>query len=152
MILVTGRELPDAPRFSRLSLFTASSSKTVAYSSIPPPARRRLAEPPLPLFARLGEARDQPLSVGDTIVATWEPHEIAVLEAIRDLGLELQIIFNKGAVMVLPTGVNKALGLSAALAELGLSPHNAVGVGDAENDHAFLALCGCAWPSPTPCR
>ena len=31
-------------------------------------------------------------------------------EAIRDLGLELQVIFNKGAVMVLPAGVNKATG------------------------------------------
>ena len=61
-----------------------------------------------------------------------------MLEAIRDLGLELQIIFNKGAVMVLPAGVNKASGLAVALARLGLSPHNVVGVGDAENDHAFL--------------
>ena len=48
------------------------------------------------------------------------------------------MIFNKGAVMVLPSGVNKATGLAAALAELGLSPHNVVGVGDAENDHALL--------------
>src|SRR5205085_8781820 len=63
------------------------------------------------------------------------------LEAIRELGLEHQVIFNKGAVMVLPPGVNKASGLRAALEDLGLSPHNAVGIGDAENDHAFLALC-----------
>jgi hypothetical protein len=27
---------------------------------------------------------------------------------------------------------------------MGLSPHNAVGVGDAENDHAFLSLCECS--------
>ena len=67
-----------------------------------------------------------------------------MLETIRDLGLELQVIFNKGAVMVLPAGVNKASGLVAALDELGLSPHNVVGVGDAENDHAFLAACECA--------
>ena len=67
-----------------------------------------------------------------------------VLEAIRDLGLELQIIFNKGAVMVLPAGVNKATGLRAALDELGLSPHNVVAVGDAENDHAFMQASGFA--------
>jgi hypothetical protein len=53
------------------------------------------------------------------------------------------VVFNKGAVMVLPSGVNKATGLRAALAHLGLSPHNAVGVGDAENDHALLAACEC---------
>jgi len=46
--------------------------------------------------------------------------------------------------MVLPSGVNKATGLRAACKELGLSPHNVVGVGDAENDFAFLELCGCA--------
>jgi len=62
---------------------------------------------------------------------------------IRDLGLELQVIFNKGAVMILPSGTNKATGLEAALLELGLSPHNCVGVGDAENDHAFIRLCEC---------
>jgi hydroxymethylpyrimidine pyrophosphatase-like HAD family hydrolase len=34
--------------------------------------------------------------------------------------------------------------LSHALNELGLSPHNVVGVGDAENDHAFLSICECS--------
>jgi hydroxymethylpyrimidine pyrophosphatase-like HAD family hydrolase len=63
---------------------------------------------------------------------------------IRDVGLELQIIFNKGAVTVLPSGINKASGLAAALEELEISPHYVVGVGDAENDHAFLRACGCA--------
>jgi hypothetical protein len=43
--------------------------------------------------------------------------------------------------MVLPPSVNKRSGLEAALAKLGLSAHNCVGVGDAENDHAFLSLC-----------
>jgi hydroxymethylpyrimidine pyrophosphatase-like HAD family hydrolase len=85
-----------------------------------------------------------PVSIGHVVVATWEPHENTVLQAIRELGLELQVIFNKGAVMVLPPGVNKSSGLLCALGQLGLSPHNVVGVGDAENDHAFLATCECA--------
>src|SRR6202034_918500 len=62
----------------------------------------------------------------------------------REYGLELQIVFNKGAVMVLPPGVNKASGLKAALDDLGLSAHNVVSVGDAENDHAFLQASGYA--------
>jgi hypothetical protein len=78
------------------------------------------------------------------IVATWQPQETVVLAVIRELGLELQVTFNKGAVMVLPAGVTKATGLTAALRDLGLSPHNVVGVGDAENDHAFLHRCECA--------
>ena len=46
--------------------------------------------------------------------------------------------------MILPSGVNKATGLAAALKDLGLSAHEVVGVGDAENDHAFLSFCECA--------
>ena len=97
--------------------------------------------PPDAFVHALREQGVGPISVGRVIVATWEPHERAVLQVIHTLGLELNVIFNKGAVMVLPTGVNKATGLVAALEELDLSPHNAVGVGDAENDHAFLEIC-----------
>ncbi len=93
---------------------------------------------------RIKEKGVEPVNLGKVIVATWEPHETAILETIRELGLELQVIFNKGAVMVLPAGVNKATGLTAALKEMGLSPHNVVGVGDAENDHAFLKMCECS--------
>ncbi|MBS2010318.1 MAG: HAD family phosphatase, partial [Cyanobacteria bacterium SZAS TMP-1] len=64
--------------------------------------------------------------------------------AIRKLGLDLQISFNRGAVMVLPPGVNKASGLLTALDRLGISKHNVVGVGDAENDHIFLSMCECS--------
>ena len=84
------------------------------------------------------------LSVGATIVATVRPFETVALQAIRDLGLELHVVFNKSSVMILPSGVSKATGLAVALDDLGLSPHNVVGIGDAENDHAFLALCECS--------
>ena len=100
--------------------------------------------PPKAFVARLEAKGVTPLSVGRVIVATWEPNETAVLNAIRDLGLDLQIIFNKGAVMVLPNGINKASGLGAALEDLGLSAHNVVATGDAENDLAFMRTCGCA--------
>jgi hypothetical protein len=63
---------------------------------------------------------------------------------IRDLGLEYHIVFNKGAVMVLPPGTNKATGLKAALADLDLSTRSVIGIGDAENDFAFLEACGCS--------
>ncbi|MGF6545711.1 hypothetical protein QFZ96_000781 [Paraburkholderia youngii] len=56
----------------------------------------------------------------------------------------MQIIFNKGAVMVLPPGINKGSGLKAALRKLSLASINVVGVGDAENDHALLNACGCS--------
>ena len=34
-----------------------------------------------------------------------------MLQTIKEMELELEMIFNKGAVMILPTGLNKATGL-----------------------------------------
>jgi HAD superfamily hydrolase (TIGR01484 family) len=147
LVLVTGRELPDLEAtFPRLDLFERVVAENGALVYHPGAREEKpLAERPPHQFIDLLRRRGvTPLSVGRVIVATWRPHENAVLQAIRELGLELQVIFNKGAVMVLPAGVNKASGLAAALEEMGLSPHNAVGVGDAENDHAFLTLCECS--------
>ncbi|MCE9546657.1 MAG: HAD hydrolase family protein, partial [Planctomycetia bacterium] len=81
---------------------------------------------------------------GRVIFATWRPHEAVVLEVIQQLGMEYQIVFNKRAVMVLPSGVNKATGLAAALEGLGLTDEQVVGIGDAENDHAFLESCAAS--------
>jgi hydroxymethylpyrimidine pyrophosphatase-like HAD family hydrolase len=43
---------------------------------------------------------------------------------------------------VLPSGVNKASGLDCALDELSIDAADVAGVGDAENDHALLQMCG----------
>jgi hydroxymethylpyrimidine pyrophosphatase-like HAD family hydrolase len=66
-----------------------------------------------------------------------------VIDVIRELGLDLQVILNKGSVMVLPASVDKASGLRAALDVLAIPSHSVVGIGDAENDQAFLGMCGC---------
>src|SRR5262245_40948279 len=147
LLLVTGRELTDLARVcDRLDLFDRVVAENGALLYDPATREERpLADPPPDeLVARLRDLGVAPLAVGRAIVATREPHQTAVLELIRELGLELHVVFNKGAVMVLPSGVNKATGLAAALADLGLSAHNVVGVGDAENDHAFLSVCECA--------
>jgi HAD superfamily hydrolase (TIGR01484 family) len=146
-ILVTGRELPDLlnvfPEANLCHLIVAENG-ALLYD---PHTRQEkvLAEaPPEKFVAELKRRGVQPLSAGRSIVATWSPHEQTVLDVIRELGLELQVIFNKGAVMALPSGVNKATGLHAALGQLCLSPHNTVGIGDAENDHALLNACECS--------
>ena len=144
LILVTGRELDDLlaifPDYAIFDRIVAENGAVV----FDPATReeRALAEPPSPLLVqRLAALGVTPLSCGRVIVATWSPHEKVVLEAIHTLGLELQVIFNKGAVMILPSGINKASGLRTALGELALSSHNTVAIGDAENDHALLAEC-----------
>jgi hydroxymethylpyrimidine pyrophosphatase-like HAD family hydrolase len=145
LLMVTGRELPDLQKtFSRLDLFEWIVAENGALLYRPASGEEHpLAPPPPPEFlAMLRKRKVEPLSVGRVIVATWEPHETTVLEVIRELGLEWHIVFNKGAVMVLPAGVNKASGLSSALEKMKLAPEKVVGIGDAENDHAFLRACG----------
>lgn len=147
LILVTGRELEDLIQvFPHLEIFDRVVAENGALLYRPATREERLlaVRPPEEFSRELIARGAERVSVGRIIVATWRPHETTALEVIRDLGLELQVIFNKGAVMVLPSGVNKATGLNAALVELGLSPHNMVGIGDAENDHAFLGLCECS--------
>ncbi len=147
LVMVTGRELPDLERVCpRLDFFDRVVAENGALLYTPATKEARPLGPPPPgeFVARLKELAIEPLSVGRVIVATWEPNETTVLRAIRELGLDLQIIFNKGAVMVLPNGINKASGLGAALEDLGLSAHNVVATGDAENDLAFMRTCGCA--------
>jgi HAD superfamily hydrolase (TIGR01484 family) len=147
LLLVTGRQLDSlAETFPELDVFDQIVAENGALLYTPATRDEKvLAEVPAAGFVQALKDRGvAPLSVGRAIVATWTPHEKTVLEVIRELGLELQVIFNKGAVMVLPPGINKATGLKAALAEMKLSPHNVVAVGDAENDHTFLALCECS--------
>jgi HAD superfamily hydrolase (TIGR01484 family) len=147
LILVTGRELPDLEKvFKQLDLFDRVVAENGALLYRPATKEEvALAEaPPREFVDELRRRKVKNLSVGRSVVATWQPHEQVVLDVIRDLGLELQVTFNKGAVMVLPSGVNKQSGLRVALDELALSPHNVVGIGDAENDHAFLSVCECA--------
>jgi hydroxymethylpyrimidine pyrophosphatase-like HAD family hydrolase len=147
LILVTGRELPDLKRvFAHTSLFDLVVAENGALLYDPKAESEHCIAPPPPaaLVEELRKRGVAPLSVGRSIVATWEPHEKTAIEVIRDLGLEMQIIFNKGAVMILPAGINKAAGLRAGLRRLDLSEPNVVGVGDAENDHAFLLSCGCS--------
>jgi hydroxymethylpyrimidine pyrophosphatase-like HAD family hydrolase len=146
LILVTGRRLPDLQSvFARFDLFDLVVAENGALIYEPSSRSETLLgdAPPAGFVELLRKRGVSPLAVGRRIVATCTPHEQTVLKVIRELGLELQIIFNKGAVMVLPAGVNKATGLAVALERLNLSPCNVVAVGDAENDHAFLRMCGC---------
>jgi hydroxymethylpyrimidine pyrophosphatase-like HAD family hydrolase len=145
LLLVTGRELDDLRRvFPALPIFDRVVAENGGVLHRPETGDvRALCGAPSLRFLDLLRARNVvPLSVGQVIVSTREPQEVRVLEAIRELGLELEIIFNKGAVMILPSGVNKATGLRHALAELKLQAARVVAMGDAENDHAFLEACG----------
>ncbi len=146
LILVTGRQLRDLLRaFPEARSFDVVVAENGAVLYRPSSQETRvLAPPPSPLFVEALKSHGvRPLWVGQVVVATVQPNETIVIDVIRNLGLDLQVILNKGSVMVLPGSVDKASGLRAALDELALSPQSVVAIGDAENDQAFVAMCGC---------
>ena len=145
LVLVSGRRLeplldllPDIGLFDEVVaenggvLFTPSSKSETVLTNAPPPE----------LVQMMRERGVENIECGRVIVATWRPNEAIALDVISELAIDMQIIFNKDAVMLLPSGCNKAFGLKAALKSLQISPLNTVCVGDAENDEAMMRLCG----------
>jgi len=147
LIMVTGRELPEIqsifPEFRLFDVVVAENGGLIYW-----PADNReepLADPPPAEFlAEMRRQHVEPSSTGRVIFATRHPFETVILQTIQRLGIGYQIIFNKGSVMVLPSNVNKATGLQAVLRRMQIAGDNVVGVGDAENDHAFLETCAVA--------
>jgi phosphoglycolate phosphatase (TIGR01487 family) len=145
IILVTGRQLGDllavCPEV-HLFDFVVAENGALLYR---PAARwtRSLASRPAESFLdKLRERHVQPLSSGRVIVATVQQHYDAVRQTIAEMGLDLEIIFNRDSLMVLPSGLNKGTGFKLALEELQVPAASVVGIGDAENDAAFLEMCG----------
>ena len=145
VILVTGRQVPELksvfPAIGHCDIVVAENGGLLYWPSND--REEVLGEPPPEEFITEVARWDvKPFSIGKVVFATWRPHETAILDVIQRLGIGYQIIFNKRAVMVLPSNVNKASGLCAALELLVIPPEQVAGVGDAENDHAFLDMCG----------
>jgi hypothetical protein len=146
LILVTGRVLHDlrqvCPDVDAMFDAIVAENGAVLYM----PGRREtkaLGEPPEPRLVEALRRHGVAFALGASIIETKERFADACLAAIRESGLERTLIFNKGALMLLPGGITKETGLKGALEILELSPHNVVGIGDAENDHAFLSACEC---------
>ncbi len=145
LFLVTGRELPDLAKVCPfIGLFHCIVAENGALVHRPKTGETtQLAHSPPKTFAdRLRERNVTPLSVGQVVVASLENNHSTILETIEALSLPLHVSLNKGSLMVLPDGINKAFGLESALKEFGFLPAQVAGVGDAENDYSFLALCG----------
>ena len=154
-ILATGRVLDDLLEiFPENAIFERIVSDNGGVLYCPATGEvRTLVDPPPPEFIRaLRRANIEPLAIGRAMIATVKPHDQTVLRIIRELGLKLQVIYNKNSAMILPAGIDKGTGLLAALDDLNLSGRDAVGIGDAENDLALLSQCalGVAVANATP--
>jgi phosphoglycolate phosphatase (TIGR01487 family) len=145
LILVTGRRIDDLMQvFPEVAIFdrVVAENGPLVYRPQSRETRVLSKPPPAAFVEELRRRRIQPLTAGQVFVATEQPNDGVVQEVIAEMGLDLQVILNKGSVMVLPASVDKATGLRAALEELGISAQEVVGIGDAENDEAFLTICG----------
>jgi phosphoglycolate phosphatase (TIGR01487 family) len=144
-LLVTGREIPDLQSvFSEFGIFDLIVAENGALLYWPATAKQELIAPTPPReFAEyLRRNGVKELSIGRTIVATMEIYSDTVQKGIQALNLPLDVILNKGSLMVLPRGIHKGFGLKAALPRLDLQPADVVAVGDAENDLTFLREAG----------
>jgi hypothetical protein len=56
--------------------------------------------------------------------------------------VDRDLVYNRAALMLLPAGVSKGTGVQNALRFLGLSFHDVLAFGDAENDLPFFEVCG----------
>lgn len=154
VILVTGRVLEDL-RLADVDLsgFDAVVAENGAVVWFPSQARMiQLGDaPPARFFGEL-RARGIPFHVGAVVVGLSDSHASQTLELVRTFGLDCQLIFNRAALMLLPSGVSKATGVRRALEELGRSEHNMIAFGDAENDLPLLAAAqlGVAARSAVP--
>ncbi len=145
LLLVTGREVNDLLKVcSEINIFDAVVAENGAVFYLPKTQHlTTLADHPPQVFVdALRDRGVQPLSVGRCIVATGQPHYETMRKLIREMHLNLHLVLNRGSVMALPIGVDKGTGFKFALKELGLPAESVVGIGDAENDEAFLKECG----------
>ncbi|MEO1132058.1 MAG: HAD family hydrolase [Cyanobacteria bacterium J06639_1] len=145
VFLVTGRRLPQLKQvFPQLDICdrVVAENGALLYDPTDDRVRALVPSPPEAFAKALEQQGVEPLAIGQVIVAAWHPHEATVRQTIRDLALDLDVILNKRAIMVLPKGVDKAFGLNRLLEELGIASDRVAGIGDAENDIHLLDACG----------
>jgi hydroxymethylpyrimidine pyrophosphatase-like HAD family hydrolase len=154
VVLVTGRILDDLRAVAGdLRFVDAVVAENGAVLAFPTSGHTQvLGAAPSPTFLAELRRRGVPAKHGMVVVEADVEFASTIQAVIREQHLALALIFNRDRVMVLPEANDKATGLRELLRLLQRSEHHAIGVGDAENDHALLATCAIgaavAWGSP----
>jgi len=145
VILVTGRILSDLKQSAGdLEFVDAVVGENGAVLAFPNGQSRLIGDPPPQVFLEELSRLGIEFKTGQCIVEADAALAPRILAAIRELELPLVLLFNRGRLMILPQAISKGTGLRAALNTLRLSAHNAIAIGDAENDHDLLAACEIA--------
>ncbi len=141
-ILVTGRVLEDVralcPDWTIFDALVAENGAVVWFPD--DDCTIQLGAAPSERLLTELRSRGVPFHVGAVVVGTWDRHIAEVTAVIRQVGVDAQLILNRSALMILPSGITKATGVARVLEELGGSAHNMIAFGDAENDFPLLAL------------
>jgi hydroxymethylpyrimidine pyrophosphatase-like HAD family hydrolase len=146
LILVTGRTFFELIRVcTRIDLFDAVVAENGAVLYFPAQGTVVDEAPPPPprLLAEL-DRRSIPLQIGRVIIGTAQSFESEVLAALAASAMHLDLVRNRAALMLLPAGISKGSGVRRAIGRLGLSFHDVLAIGDAENDLDLFAACGFA--------
>ena len=146
LILVTGRTFFELTRVcARLDLFDAVVAENGAVLHYPgDDAICDEGPPPPPRLITELDRRAIPFQAGRVIVGSGRSFEAEVRAAMTSAGVHLQLVTNRAALMLLPAGVSKGSGVRHAMQRLGLSFHDVLAIGDAENDFDLFVACGYA--------
>jgi soluble P-type ATPase len=143
VLLVTGRRLDDLRRVAGdLSCFDVLVAENGAVIDFPLRGRHVvLGHAPNAAFVAELRRRGVVCETGEALVEASAADAGVLIDVIHALELPLVLTFNRGRVMALPQAVGKSTGLKQALHTLRLSLHNAIAIGDAQNDHDMLEAC-----------
>ena len=141
VVLVTGRILSELRKVfpavdDTFDLIVGENGAVVSRARVD----RTIVEPVPEQLAAALDAAGVSFQRGLALLACQAADEAVVLSEVRRLGLECELLRNRSALMVLPAGVSKGSGLFEGLGELGISHHNTIAIGDAENDHSLLEV------------
>jgi hydroxymethylpyrimidine pyrophosphatase-like HAD family hydrolase len=144
LILVTGRTFFELTRVcEHLDLFDVVVAENGGVLFVPgEQAIRDLAPPPPPRLLAELDRRAIVYQVGRTIVDTFRRDEAGIRDAMATAQVRLTPAPNRAALMLLAPGVSKGSGVQHAIRRLGLSFHDVLGIGDAENDLDLFEVCG----------
>src|SRR3974390_1214868 len=145
VVLVTGRILSELRRVEGdLGFVDAVVAENGVVLAFPNGFLNLLGRPPPPFFLNELRHRGIEFVAGQSVVEANAIFASRILAVITELELPLVLVFNRDRLMVLPQAISKSTGLRRALTALRLSAHNAIAIGDAENDHDLLAGCEIA--------
>lgn len=140
IIVVTGRTLAELdrvyPQLAELSDIRVLENGAVMTGS----GGHRLLATRVPQVLRDAlTARGIQTQSGEVLLACSAEHAEVALQEVTRLGVGCVQVRNRGELMILPANVTKGTGLWAAVEQLGLSLHNVLAMGDAENDHPLFS-------------